>query len=214
MEHTVEYSKCRKLINNADVLLFSHGGIFDVGWWVSRYTNSLYSHVGLAEWFYDRLMCIEFREFHGSRAYPVSEYLKEGKTIDVFRAAPNVEVPYLDFTDIQEIIIGSNKYQLTDEVIRQILDTSHSLLGRHYSWWTIWQLAKTSIPFIRLRQRCQKYDDKEPDAKKFVCSTLVSYAYRKHYLDPTPYLPDSYTTPGDIARSSLFVKLFRIISDL
>ena len=79
-----------------------------------------------------------------------------------------------------------------------------------YGWKNFWKLAKHYAPFCRLAEQNMK--DEEPN-EVFVCSTAVTYAYRKNYLDPTPYLADSATTPADLARSALFSYQFTIQKD-
>ena len=208
----LEYSKYRHLINSADVLLFYNRRIFSLGWLVRLYTHSPYSHVALAHWETpDNLRCLEFKEFIGSReSMTIPDYLDRGYRIDVFRASPSVSIPYIDFADSVNPTVEKIEIEFDRTVATKIIATAHNLLGRRYSWWTVWQLAKTLIPFVRLRQR-QFEKNKEPDVTEFICSTLITYAYRLNYVDPVSFLSDSYTTPGDLARSELFVKLFEII---
>jgi hypothetical protein len=75
-----------------------------------------------------------------------------------------------------------------------------------YIYLTILQMLKAYITFLRLGRKIVK--NGEPVTAKFVCSTLITYAYRKHYIDPVPFLSDEYTSPGDLARSGLFSQLF------
>jgi hypothetical protein len=205
----IPYKEAKKLIKDADILLFHCGKFPHVGWWISKYTQSKYSHSALAYWKDDELYCIEFREFIGSRLYKLDQYMAEGALIDVYRATES----FLDPVIVKDEIEGGYKLVkkmliLTEEVIKNIIDTSLKLIGKKYSYWTIWQMFKTYIPFIRLRVRVDK--NGQPDVEKFVCSTLITYAYRKFYIDPVPNVADSYTSPGDLARSVLFVKLFEI----
>jgi hypothetical protein len=207
----LEYSKYKHLVNEADILLFHHGIMFSFGWIIGKYTYSEYSHIALAHWHEDEVRCLEFREFIGSReSFTIQNYLDLGCRIDVFRAAPSVSIPYVDFENPNNPTVQTLDFDFDRIVATKIIATAHKLLGRRYSWWTIWQLMKTLIPFVRLRQRRFEKNG-EPDVTEFVCSTLVSYAYRLNYADPVSFLPDSYTTPGDLARSELFVKLFEIV---
>ena len=207
----LEYSKHKHLINEADILLFHYGKMFSLGWIIGKYTYSEYSHVALAHWHEEDVRCLEFKEFCGSReVMSLPDYFKLGYRIDVFRATPKVSIPYVDFDNPENPTIQTINCNFDITTATNIIKTAHNLLGRRYSWWTIWQLAKTFIPFVRLRRR-NVVKNGEPDVKQFVCSTLISYAYRLNYADPVSFLPDSYTTPGDIARSELFVKLFEII---
>ena len=47
-------------------------------------------------------------------------------------------------------------------------------------------------------------------AKAKVCSTAVTVALRKEYMDPVPYLADDRVSPADLARSPLLQYLFTI----
>ena len=204
----VNYYRHKYLIETADLLLFKPMPFPSIGWLISKYTNSEYSHAALADWKDGEVMCVEFREFCGSRIFPLKDYLKMGYKIDVFRACSKVIFPVIinsnyPFESIETKILDNDKKQ-------DIINTAYSLIGKRYSWWTIWQLAKTYMPFIRLGQT-KISKNEEPSSQQFVCSTLVSYAYRINYIDPVPFLSDSYTTPGDLARSPLFRKLFQII---
>jgi hypothetical protein len=185
--------------------------MFSFGWIIGKYTYSEYSHAALAHWHGDDIHCLEFREFVGSReVFTIQNYLDLGCRIDVFRAAPSVSIPYVDFENPENPTVQTLDFKFDRVTANKVIATAHNLLGRKYSWWTIWQLAKTFIPFVRLRRR-NIVKNGEPDEGEFVCSTLVSYAYRLNYADPVSFLPDSYTTPGDLARSELFVKLFEIV---
>jgi len=204
------YSIARCLIQQADVLLFRHDKFPGIGWFIGQYTRSPYSHVGLAHWEGDKLYCIEFREFKGSRHYPLSKYICAGYKIDVFRPCLSVTYPIIN-EDEKDLQVLQETKNFTPHTANDIIYTSHDLLGEPYSYWVIWQIFKLYIPFVRffVRQRNLEKND-EIDPKSFVCSTLVTFSYRKHFLDPVPCLPDSYTTPGDLARSQLFHKLFEI----
>lgn len=212
INHKVPLKLAKYLVQDADVLLFrTHGWMNTVGWWIRKYTRSEYSHAGLAHVRPDgELSCLEFREFKGSREYSIEQYLKEGAVIDVFRAASKVERPYIDdtFPDYPEIKYKTLEF--TDQVANNIISTSKELLGRDYGWWNIWQFAKLYMPFIRLGQNINRKNGLATE-QEFVCSTLVTYSYRIHYIDPVPYVADSYTSPGDLARSELFCKMFQIV---
>jgi hypothetical protein len=210
----LEYSKYKHLINDADILLFHYfPKCTTVGYWIAKYTNSPYSHVALAHWEENDIICLEFREFIGSRQYPLKQYLLDGARIDVFRATPSVEIPYIDFSNPDNPKAEVIRYDFTYDTAHKIIQTAHDLMGRRYSTWVIWQLVKTFIPLIRLGQDAHfiQGGNGTPSEQEFVCSTLISHSYRLHYADPVSFLSDSYTTPGDLARSELFIKLFEII---
>jgi hypothetical protein len=205
----IPYSQAKGLIKEADVLLFRAGKFPSIGWWIAKYTASFYSHAALAHWDQNELYAIEFREFQGSRQYPMDKYVEKlcGCGIDVFRAADTVIYPYIEKIK-DEYWIAYKEKKFDADIATSITQTALELIGHEYSYWTIWQILKTYIPFIRLRRKVIK--NGEPETKNFVCSTLITYAYRKHYIDPVPFLSDEYTSPGDLARSGLFSQLFCI----
>jgi hypothetical protein len=207
----LSYPTVKPLIKEADVLLFRAGQFPGAGWWIGKYTRSPYSHAGLAHWDDGKLYCLEFREFKGSRKYPMDKYMKEGVEIDVFRACSKFTQSEAQLVDDDWVDVVQNEYEFTEGVADLVTSTARSLLGRPYSYWTIWQIFKTYIPFIRLRTNTLK-NGKVP--KQFVCSTLVTYSYRVNFADPVPFLDDRYTSPGDLARSSIFHKIFEIRNDL
>lgn len=207
----IPFKTAKFLIQDADVLLFRTSGRMNtISWWIRKYTRSPYSHAGLAHWEDDELLCLEFREFEGSREYPIAKYLEQGQCIDVFRAASRVEVPYVDASFPEYPEIRYKTHEFTDKTASNIISTAHELLGRRYGWWNIWQFAKLYMPFIRLGQNINRKNGIGAE-QEFVCSTLVTYSYRIHYIDPVPYVADSYTSPGDLARSELFSKMFEIV---
>lgn len=204
----LDYDTAKPLIRNADILLFKAKKFPGVGWWIGKYTHSPYSHAALAHVHKDDTYCLEFREFKGSRQYELDKYVEEGNKIDVFRCVDTIIYPRLINSDNPNIKYV--EYNFDSDVANKIIYTALQLIGQPYSYWTIWQMFKTYIPLIRLRGRVVK--NGEPEPKNFVCSTLVTYTYRKNFLDPIPFLSDSYTTPGDLARSGLFSYIFSIKS--
>jgi len=204
----LSYEKGKNLIREADVLLFRAGDFPGVGWWIGKYTRSSYSHAGLAHWEDDTLYCVEFREFVGSRKYPMDKYIEEKNTIDVFRSLETIIAPCVIPGEPPKLCY--KEYNFTADKAECVINAAMNLIGTKYSYWTIWQMLKTYIPIVRLRTKIVK--NGEADPKKFVCSTLVTYAYRKCFVDPIPFLSDEYTAPGDLARSGLFSYLFTINS--
>lgn len=204
----IPYSRAKRLIKEADVLLFRAGSFPSVGWWIGKYTSSIYSHAALAHWDNGELYAVEFREFIGSRKYPMDKYIEEcGRSIDVFRSVDTVICPYIEKLN-GEYWVAYRELIFDADTASAITQTAMELIGRSYSYWTIWQMFKTYVPFIRLGRKVKK--NGEPETHNFVCSTLITYAYRKHFIDPVPFLSDGYTSPGDLARSGLFSHLFEI----
>lgn len=206
---SINYNQCKSLIKDADVLLFKAPAFPKVGWWISKYTNSPYSHAALAYWEGMQLYCLEFREFKGSRQYLLDDYLREGYKIDVFRTMSVFEQPVIEYTHNKGYYLSYDTHIFNSNVANNIVTEAKQLLGLQYSWFTIIKMAKTYIPFLRFKTN-HKHDDDWYETHSYVCSTLVTYCYRKHFIDPVPFLSDRYTSPGDLARSGLFFKLFSI----
>jgi hypothetical protein len=204
----ISYSVAKSLIKEADILLFKRGNFPSIGWWIGKYTYSPYSHTGLATWMDCKLYCLEFREFCGSRIYPIDSYVHEySGRISVFRAVETAVFPKIVY-DQNGPKLSYDTFEFNDDVALKITNEAKQLVGQKYSYWTIWQIFKTYIPFVRLGRKIVKNGESDP--KRFVCSTLVTYSYRKNFIDPVPFISDSYTTPGDLARSGLFKKMFEI----
>ena len=211
---TIPYEQCKDFIKEADILLFRATKFPRVGWWISKYTNSPYSHAALAHLDDKEVFCIEFREFHGARSYPLRKYIEEGDQIDVFRVCKYICYPKLRLENDNFCTINLETKMFTKQDAQNVTNTALKFVNRQdekkyrYSYWTIWQLLKTYIPIVRFRTNVNKNGN--ANTQKFVCSTLVNYAYRINFMDPIPFLSDEYTTPGDLARSSLFFRLFSI----
>lgn len=205
----LEYNKYKNLVKNADVLLFHATKFPQMGWWISKYTNSPYSHAALAYWDDGELYCLEFREFKGARQYPLRLYLEKGNKVDVFRTMKDFNHPTIEYSHNKDYYEAYDEHKFTDDISKKIVNTAKTLIGVEYDWWTIFKMGKTYVPFLRFKTN-HKNDDDFHDSHSFVCSTLVTYCYRKHFIDPVPFLADRYTSPGDLARSGLFFKLFQI----
>ena len=79
--------------------------------------------------------------------------------------------------------------------------------GQPYGWNNIWKMFLRFMPGARLFK--QNTNDDEV-AKAKVCSTAVTVALRRNYMDPVPYLADDRVSPADLARSPLIHYLFTI----
>ena len=88
---------------------------------------------------------------------------------------------------------------MTEDIIRWT--------GQPYGWKNIWLMLLRFIPGARLFQQNINDDDV---AKAKVCSTAVTVALRRNYMDPVPYLADDRVSPADLARSPLLQYLFTI----
>jgi hypothetical protein len=191
----VNGSHIQHFLKEGDILLFKHKGLF--GWFVSQYSGSDYSHVGIVHILDGQYYCIEFREFIGCRMIDLKQYIQENcDRIDVFRPA-------------SYIYFNNDVIRFDAEIAGKITAHAKQYIGHKYSWSTIFFLLQQYVPFSRLIFR-QSYID-TIDPKNFVCSTLVAYLYREYYTDLVSYLGDSYTKPGDIARSPILKLKYTLV---
>jgi hypothetical protein len=207
----LSYDEGKTLIHKADVLLFKCGSFCSTGWWIGKYTNSIYSHVALANIMENNeIECLEFREFKGSQRYPLKKYIEEGSKICVFRCIDRIDYPVCEIFEDKYVHVSLKSKNFNQNIADNIVNTAIELMGRSYSYWSIWSMGKGYIPLLRLKSKKICKDEDKPDESDFVCSTLITYAYRTNFIDPVPFLPDIYTTPADLARSRIFFKLFSI----
>lgn len=193
-----------KYVKDADILLFKAPFFPKIGWFIAKLSFSKYSHVGIAKIELGELYCIEFREFKRSRKYKVSDYLKEGAEIDVFRISPSIK--QLKFDPDKDIVI-IERHVFDQNVVNRLLYHAEAMVGRKYNWSSIKNMVFTLLPFIRIFSSPNVVDE---TTRNYVCSTFVSYLIRRYYVDPCQFLPDSYTKPGDLARSNIINYLFTL----
>lgn len=210
---TLGLREASNVLKEADVLLFRHPPFPKLGWFIAKYSQSPYSHAGLYSRELGKDCCIEFREFIGSRKYSLKRYIEEGAEIDVFRVVPEITIPlikYIDLPSLKGFYNFPKKLKFTTETAHKITDRAKELVKENtpYGWDIIWKMAKSFIPGLRLANG-DKYID-GIDKNIYVCSTLITYTYRKYYMDPVNFLADDYTKPGDIARSAIMTKLCEI----
>jgi hypothetical protein len=196
------------LIKEADILLFRNPPWPKLGWWIARFTSSEYSHVGMAHLENDIWYVVEYREFQKSRMYPLQRYLESGADIDVFRVMSPINFSFLHISGNGSPKYNIEEIQLTfsDQVANNIIKEAKKLLGRKYGWWNIWRIMGQFIPFVRLLSAGKR----ENVIQEMVCSTLVTWCYRRFYIDLCPNTVDSLTTPADISRSGLLSYLFSL----
>lgn len=206
--------RCKNLIQNADILLFrAPNTIWSIGWWIAKLGGTPYSHVGLACHCHHELVCIEFREFIGSRKLPLKYQFEERPNleIDVFRVSPQiVSFIYSEKTTWGQVFkpeINISKKEFNPKIAQQICGRAERFIGRPYAWKLIYQIGKTFVPGLRL---CILKDIVDINREIFVCSTLVTHSYRMEYVDLCPFIADEFTQPADIAKSSALSYLFTI----
>lgn len=197
----IDYEQAKTILKEGDILLFRNNGL--IGRLIQRYTGGVHSHVAIVHKDRHIWECVEFREFKGGRTVSLaSQVAKCDSCIDVFR--PVRSITYEKMIDKNINIIGKN---YTEDVAKSVTEDIIMWTGQPYGWKNIWNMFKRFIPFIRLF--AQNVDDgKIADAK--VCSTAVTVALRRNYMDPVPYLADEMVSPADLARSPLLQYLFTI----
>ena len=207
----IPYISCELLIKEADILLFhAPKQWWKLGYWISKFTASPYSHVALAHWDNNRLYCVEFREFIGSRCELLKLRIDEGFQIDVYRVDTEVNMPYIEqvktFDGKVAFRYNVRVMAFTQDKANCITMEAKKLIGRKYGWSVIWSIIKTFIPGLRV------FVDKEKETKveAYVCSTLIAKTYHRCYADLVPFISDALTTPSDIARSAYLNYLFTI----
>mgnify|MGYP002632137339 FL=1 len=198
----IKYNQAKELIQEGDILLFQGSGI--IGFLIKRYTGGLHSHVALAHKDGDILECVEFREFMGGRSVSLKSQVDNAPlSIDVFRPVKSISYEEIDeegnFKLVEKNYTKEVASAMTEDIIRWT--------GQPYGWKNIWKMLLRFIPGARLFQ--QNFNDDEV-AKAKVCSTAVTVALRRNYMDPVPYLADDRVSPADLARSPLLQYLFTI----
>ncbi len=205
----IPWEEAKLHINEADVLLFRAPGFPSIGWGITVYTGGVHSHVALAYKYGNKLYCVEQREFKGGRSVNLQSQLKKhAGRIDVYRPTSHIYVPYVAFDEsTRKVSIEWKEKEFDDSTARAVVETALDLTGMEYGWRNIWEIFKVYAPGLRLLRK------PKPDtngARAYVCSTLVTYSFRKNYADPCPNLSDTRTAPADIAQSALFNYLFTI----
>ena len=172
------YDEVRPCIGNADLLLFRRAGL--TGVIIGAASRSIYSHAAMAAWWDDTLFCLEMREWIGGRGVRLSKLVDQypGR-IDVYRAD-----------------LGLDERKAAVDAMRQAT-------GVPYGWLTILWHAWRTLPVVRWFVS-PPVDDRA-NGSPVVCSSLLARVYREAAgHDPVPNLSDRGTTPGDLARSTLF----------
>jgi len=198
----IKYGRAKELIQEGDILLFRGSGI--IGFLIKRYTAGLHSHVALAHKDGNILECVEFREFMGGRSVSLKSQVDNAPlSIDVFRPVKSISYEEMDKDGNLKLI----EKNYTKEIASAMTEDIIRWTGQPYGWKNIWKMLLRFIPGARLFQ--QNFNDDEV-AKAKVCSTAVTVALRRNYMDPVPYLADDRVSPADLARSPLLQYLFTI----
>lgn len=198
----IKYDQAKELIQEGDILLFRGSGA--IGFLIKRYTGGVHSHVALAHKDGDVLECVEFREFMGGRSVSLKSQVDNSPlNIDVFRPVKSISYEEMDAEGNTKLI----EKNYTEETASAMTEDIIRWTGQPYGWSNIWKMFLRFIPGTRLFQ--QNINDDEV-AKAKVCSTAVTVALRRNFMDPVPYLADDRVSPADLARSPILQYLFTI----
>jgi len=198
----IKYDQAKELIKEGDILLFRGSGT--IGFLIKRYTGGVHSHVALAHKDGDVLECVEFREFMGGRSVSLKSQVDSSPlNIDVFRPVKSISYEEMDAEGNTKLI----EKNYTEETASAMTEDIIRWTGQPYGWSNIWKMFLRFIPGARLFQ--QNINDDEV-AKAKVCSTAVTVALRRNFMDPVPYLADDRVSPADLARSPILQYLFTI----
>jgi len=198
----IKYDQAKELIQEGDILLFRGSGA--IGFLIKRYTGGVHSHVAIAHKDGDVLECVEFREFMGGRSVSLKSQVDNSPlNIDVFRPVKSISYEEMDAEGNTKLI----KKNYTEETASAMTEDIIRWTGQPYGWSNIWKMFLRFIPGARLFQ--QNINDDEV-AKAKVCSTAVTVALRRNFMDPVPYLADDRVSPADLARSPILQYLFTI----
>lgn len=198
----IKYDQAKELIQEGDILLFRGSGV--IGFLIKRYTGGVHSHVALAHKDGDVLECVEFREFMGGRSVSLKSQVDNSPlNIDVFRPVKSISYEEMDAEGNTKLI----EKNYTEETASAMTEDIIRWTGQPYGWSNIWKMFLRFIPGARLFQ--QNINDDEV-AKAKVCSTAVTVALRRNFMDPVPYLADDRVSPADLARSPILQYLFTI----
>ena len=198
----IKYDQAKELIKEGDILLFRGSGT--IGFLIKRYTGGVHSHVALAHKDGDVLECVEFREFMGGRSVSLKSQVDNSPlNIDVFRPVKSISYEEMDAEGNTKLI----EKNYTEETASAMTEDIIRWTGQPYGWSNIWKMFLRFIPGARLFQ--QNINDDEV-AKAKGCSTAVTVALRRNFMDPVPYLADDRVSPADLARSPILQYLFTI----
>lgn len=198
----IKYDQAKELIKEGDILLFRGSGT--IGFLIKRYTGGVHSHVALAHKDGDVLECVEFREFMGGRSVSLKSQVDSSPlNIDVFRPVKSISYEEMDAEGNTKLI----EKNYTEETALAMTEDIIRWTGQPYGWSNIWKMFLRFIPGARLFQQNINDDDV---AKAKVCSTAVTVALRRNFMDPVPYLADDRVSPADLARSPILQYLFTI----
>lgn len=207
----IPYHKAYGLIEEGDVLLFRSHSWYS--WFVKSYTNSPYTHVGIAS---RPNGLIEIVDFHGSTGGGVSHNLaynvkSQSGEIDVYRPSP-IWTRYI-LTDNE--LVERDQKEFSPEVAKKITNTMRTMTGLPYGWKRIWWMAKHKLVGLRIFYDPSDLmnDAIDGDIIYPVCSTAVAYSFSKNGFDLIKNRGDNWTEPAHLSLSTNLNELFTLVWD-
>jgi len=181
----LEYGKVRDSIKTGDVFLYQGRGFPRPGvGWISPvtgwFTESPYTHAGMAIRWHDRLMVIESIG-RGVIINPCSlSFARHRSDVDWFTYAEEISDP------TREALIGHAVEEL----------------GKHFAFW------KAFLALVKMKLgRSLKSLDKFEEESRFYCSHFVAHVYNSVGLDLRKERSDRNMTPKDLAESPKLEKV-------
>jgi hypothetical protein len=187
------YLHARRLIQDADLLLFRRSPGSAIGKAIATSGRSEYTHAAKAAWWRCNmpsvLLCVEVREFFGGRAVTLESQVQ---------AYPGLIDVYSPQVECQRTAAGE-RYSRMGAAAYMFRFT-----GQPYGYRAIARAAGAYLPGVRLFYRTDT-DDEQIDDRAVFCSEAVSRADRLGGgVDPVPNLADRDTEPGDLSRSDFY----------
>ena len=181
---------------------------------ISLYTNSPYTHIGLASCPNGLLEIIEFKSSSGGVSSNLAQVVKKRSgQIDVYRPSPKwVNLVFKQHDD--QYCVEEKTVIFTKDKAKDITNTMRHLTGLDYGYRRIFWFIKRKFPLLRLFYNPKNsMNDTVKELIYPVCSTTVSYAFSKHGFDVLKNKADEWTEPGHIANSPNLNYLFTCVWD-
>ena len=181
----------RRELRDGDLLLFRGHGL--TSRLIRTAGRSEYSHAAMVAWCHGLCMCLEMRELRGGRAVTLASQVER---------FPGC----IDAYTVRGVFWNKfDRHAAVQAMIRRC--------GGQYSYAGLWSAALLHLPFVRLLAKPNLDDvDQGADAMPEFCSQAVANAARLGGgIDPVPNTSDRITEPGDLARSHLWEKRWRLL---
>lgn len=170
------YDDVREKIRNGDILLYKGRGF--VSWAIKFFTRSEYSHAGIAVWWYDRLM--------------VMEALSKGVIVNPLRRSVGRYKGSVEWWTLKK------DFDINNDDRKKMIIFAQEELGKDFAFWGLFLFALVISFVIPLGKK-----DFLTREKRLFCSLYVAEIYNKADRDLRKGLPDRFTSPADISKSSL-----------